>query len=133
LSRFRSRLLLADLAKSPGIGGAFLLLAADSPASAKATEFVTGSGVAMNGGNGEPRSDPIVGGRAALTLPSSSVGGATEAIPPFALPDNVSSTREKTISESSTWAIVALRFAGRGHAGFRSNRRKPIWIDEAKA
>lgn len=67
------------------------------------------------------------------TLSFSAIGRATEALPPFTLLDSVSATHETTIPALSRRAMMALGFAGRGDAGFRSNGRKPVWIDEAKA
>jgi hypothetical protein len=33
------------------------------------------------------------------------------------------------VPEASTWAMMALGFAGLAYAGLRSNRRKPAWSD----
>lgn len=53
--------------------------------------------------------------------------GTGSAGPPFVLLDGGVSARE--VPELSTWAMIALGFAGLGYAGFRSNRRKPVMID----
>jgi hypothetical protein len=51
--------------------------------------------------------------------------GQTKDVESFVLLDSVSAT---PIPELSTWAMMALGFAGLGYAGFRSDRRKPIAI-----
>jgi hypothetical protein len=56
-----------------------------------------------------------------------SIGSGAVPLPPFALLDSVSAT-QATIPELSTWAMMALGFAGLGYASFRSNRRKPAAI-----
>ena len=61
-----------------------------------------------------------------LSFLATGSGGAP--LPPFALLDSVSATQGATIPELSTWAMMALGFAGLGCAGFRSNRRRPIAI-----
>jgi hypothetical protein len=60
------------------------------------------------------------------TLSFMSIGTPIEALPPFALLDSVSA---REIPELSTWAMMALGFAGLAYAGFRSNRQKPAWSD----
>ena len=53
--------------------------------------------------------------------------GQTTDVESFVLLDSVSAA-QAAIPELSTWAMLALGFAGLGYAGFRSNRRKPAAI-----
>jgi hypothetical protein len=59
------------------------------------------------------------------TLSFLSIGQKTD-VESFALLDSV---KVDPIPELSTWAMMALGFAGLGYVGFRSNRRKPAWSD----
>jgi hypothetical protein len=54
-----------------------------------------------------------------------SIGQKTD-VQSFVLLDSV---KVDPIPELSTWAMMALGFAGLAYAGFRSNRRKPAWSD----
>jgi hypothetical protein len=62
----------------------------------------------------------------------SAIGGAMEALLLFALFDSASARRETTIPELSSRAMAAPGFARHDRAGFRSNGRKPVSIDEAR-
>jgi hypothetical protein len=59
------------------------------------------------------------------TLSFLSIGQKTD-VQSFVLLDGPTVT---PIPELSTWAMLALGFAGLAYAGFRSNRRKPAWSD----
>jgi hypothetical protein len=59
-----------------------------------------------------------------LAIGTPEIGLATGG-PPFVLLDGGVEARE--VPELSTWAMMALGFAGLAYAGFRSNRRKPAW------
>ncbi len=50
-------------------------------------------------------------------------------VPPFAMISDVSLTGPAGVPEASTWAMMALGFAGLGFAGYRSNRRKGAFAD----